>query len=82
MRQAYDRGELFMVVRKRTSQKPGPDPNASLPPDLRAALERFPEIVREKKRRYIERQKFLKKTWGPAIRELEKLKAKSRGRAG
>lgn len=43
------------------------------PRDIQEALDRFPAIVRQKAERYKKRQAFIKKTFGPLVRKLEKL---------
>ncbi len=40
--------------------------------DIQKALDRFPEIVANKKKRYKERQIFLKKTFGDLVKLLNK----------
>ncbi|MBI4925887.1 MAG: hypothetical protein HY843_08195 [Bdellovibrio sp.] len=40
--------------------------------DIKKALNRFPKIVADKKRRYKERQKFLKETFGDLVKQLNK----------
>lgn len=38
--------------------------------EIQKALKRFPKIVALKKKRYKDRQKFLKKTFGPLVKYL------------
>jgi hypothetical protein len=40
--------------------------------ELAKALKDMPRLVREKTKAYKKKQKFLKKVWGPAIKQLEK----------
>ena len=51
---------------------------SDLPPDLQAALRRFPRLVREKRLRYRRRQAFLRKTFGKLVRELRRDEARGR----
>ncbi len=44
--------------------------------EIQAALDAFPRVVREKKRRYLERQRFLKRTFGDLVKELDLLQKK------
>lgn len=45
--------------------------------ELKDALDDFPKIVAEKKKRYRERQKFLNDTFGDLVRLLEKRRKKA-----
>jgi len=46
--------------------------------EIQKALNLFPKVVKEKVSRYKERQRFLKKTFGPLVRQLEKDLKKSK----
>lgn len=40
--------------------------------EIEAAIKRFPKVVKTQERRALEEKRFLKKTFGPLVRELEK----------
>src|SRR5438552_2393173 len=40
--------------------------------ELQKALDRFPSIVRQKKKRYEDRQRFLERTFGDLVRQLRR----------
>ena len=44
----------------------------NIPKDIAEALKRFPSVVRTQERRAIERQRFLKKTFGDLVKQLRK----------
>ncbi len=58
---------------KKTKSKKRKKATPPMPRDIAAALRRFPRVVRQKTERYRKRQKFLKKTFGKLIRELDRL---------
>lgn len=45
---------------------------------IHEAISDFPRVVREKKRRAMERKKFVEKTFGPLIEELLNLQKKKK----
>ena len=40
--------------------------------ELAAALKRFPKVVKEQEKRALEQMRFIKKTFGPLVKELKK----------
>ena len=40
--------------------------------ELASALKRFPKVVKLQEKRALEQQKFLKKTFGPLVKQLNK----------